>query len=177
MRISIIGNSGSGKSTLARALAAQHGLAGLDLDTVAWLPEQIAVARHPQEAAAEVDRFCSEHGDWVVEGCYGSLVSITLVHAPVLLFLEPGPEVCLAHCAARPWEPHKFASKQAQDALLEPLQAWVRDYYQRQGELSLQGHQALFDAYAGPKFKLTAPFDADALSTSTAWGLEAARGA
>jgi adenylate kinase family enzyme len=35
MKFAILGNSGSGKSTLAARLAQEHGLAHLDLDTVA----------------------------------------------------------------------------------------------------------------------------------------------
>ena len=50
MRIAILGNSGSGKSTVARSLAARSGAVLLDLDTVAWEPGQIAVARSPQVA-------------------------------------------------------------------------------------------------------------------------------
>ena len=52
---------------------------------------------------------------------------------------------------ARPWEPHKCASKAEQNAKLAFLLEWVRDYYRRDGELSLTGHRALFSAYAGPK--------------------------
>jgi adenylate kinase family enzyme len=42
MRLLIMGNSGSGKSYRARALAAQHGLVHLDLDTIVWEPGKIA---------------------------------------------------------------------------------------------------------------------------------------
>jgi putative acetyltransferase len=50
MRVAILGNSGSGKSTLARQLTDQHGLAVLDLDTIAWVPGKIAVPRPRREA-------------------------------------------------------------------------------------------------------------------------------
>src|SRR5262249_49343741 len=50
MRIAIIGNSGSGKSTLAQWLAERTGASLLDLDTVAWVPGQIAVPRAPEDA-------------------------------------------------------------------------------------------------------------------------------
>ena len=39
MRVVIFGNSGSGKSTLARAIAKQHQIAMLELDTVVWEPD------------------------------------------------------------------------------------------------------------------------------------------
>jgi transcriptional regulator with AAA-type ATPase domain len=45
MKVLVYGNSGSGKSTYARALAAQHGLAHLDLDSIFWEAGKIAVPR------------------------------------------------------------------------------------------------------------------------------------
>jgi hypothetical protein len=83
----------------------------------------------------------------------------SLAYSPVLLFLEPGVEACLANCSSRPWEPHKYESQQVQDQHLQFLLTWVREYYTRDGELSLAAHQALFDEYRGPKHKLTARVD------------------
>lgn len=154
MRISIIGNSGSGKSTLATRLAAAHRLPTLDLDTVAWEAGKVAVARNPIVAAGAVDTFCQDNPHWVIEGCYSNLIAVTLKYSPVLLFIEPGVQACLANCQARPWEPHKYPSKQEQDAKLEFLLEWVRGYYTREGDLSLHAHLALFDSYVGIKHKL-----------------------
>jgi adenylate kinase family enzyme len=156
MRIAILGNSGSGKSTLARRLAAETGADVLDLDTVAWAPGKIAVPRNPVAAAAAVQTFCGTHRHWVVEGCYADLVRATLTFRPRLIFLDPGLERCLANCRARPWEPHKYASKEEQDERLAFLLTWVADYYTRDGDLSLAGHQALYEAYDGPKEHLRA---------------------
>lgn len=163
MRIAIIGNSGSGKSTLARDLALTHGLTALDLDTVAWEPEQIAVPRDRQVALAQVREFCIHTPQWVVEGCYAGLTRAALPHASLLLFLEPGVQACVANCHSRPWEPHKFKSLQEQNRHFAPLLAWVRAYYQREGDASLREHQALFDAFDGPKHKLT--------GKATAWSV------
>ena len=156
MRVALIGNSGSGKSTLSHQLAAAHSLPMLDLDTVAWEPGKIAVARDPGAAAHDVHAFCSARDRWVVEGCYAGLLRTALSYSPVLLFLEPGVEACIANCRNRPWEPHKYESKEVQDRHLEFLLAWVREYYSRAGDLSLAAHQALFDEYRGSKHKLTA---------------------
>jgi len=155
MRIAILGNSGSGKSTLARQLAEGRATGGpetpvLDLDTVAWEPGEIARPRSPSEAAADVRRFCESGDRWIVEGCYATLVEVALEYAPHLLFLDPGLERCLANCRSRPWEPHKYATKAEQDEKLEFLLTWVADYYRRGGEMSHQGHLALFQSYAGP---------------------------
>jgi len=157
MHIAILGNSGSGKSTLARWLVERAGdTALLDLDTVAWEPGQIAVARSQAVARADVVSFCRGNPRWVVEGCYAGLIETTLEFSPTLIFLNPGLEQCLANCRARPWEPHKFASRSEQDEHLQFLLAWVRDYYTREGDMSLAGHRACFEAYTGPKVELTA---------------------
>ncbi|MEO7105057.1 MAG: hypothetical protein ABIZ09_01670 [Rhodoferax sp.] len=163
MRIAIFGNSGSGKSTLARAFASTYGMRALDLDTVAWEPRKIAVPRGEEIALRDVARFCNARTDWVIEGCYSKLIEATLQHAPLLLFVEPGEAACLSNCRSRPWEPHKYASKHEQDVKLEFLLAWVSKYYTRQGDLSLDAHQALFDAYRGPKRKLSARVDSNRL--------------
>jgi len=160
MRVAVIGNSGSGKSTLARQLAAAHDLLMLDLDTVAWEPGRIAVARDPLVAALDVNAFCTVSNRWVVEGCYAGLIRAALPYATALLFLEPGVAACLANCRNRPWESHKYESKEVQDQHLKFLLSWVREYYWRDDEASLAAHQALFDEYHGPKHKLTGPVDA-----------------
>jgi hypothetical protein len=77
----------------------------------------------------------------------------------MLLFMDPGADACVANCQQRPWEPHKYASKDEQDARLEFLLSWVREYYTRAGDLSHGEHQALFDAYRGPKRRVTAAAD------------------
>jgi adenylate kinase family enzyme len=155
MRIAILGNSGSGKSTLAKRLAASSGVAVLDLDTVAWEPDQIAVPRPRDLALTDVEAFCSEHPSWIVEGCYAGLIEGTLRHSPILLFLEPGLEQCLENCRNRPWEPHKYKSKAEQDERLPFLLSWVAEYFTREGELSLKAHEALFASYQGPKQRLS----------------------
>lgn len=148
-RIVIVGNSGSGKSTLARRLAAERCIPHLDLDTLAWAAP--AVRRPLEESAALVEDFVRENPEWVVEGCYASLLEVALRSATELSFLNPGVEACVRNCRARPWEPHKYASKEEQDERLEFLLGWVREYEARDDEYSLAAHRRLFDAFAGPK--------------------------
>jgi adenylate kinase family enzyme len=154
-RVVIIGNSGSGKSTLARKLAEASGAAMLDIDTVVWEPGKIAVPRTPEAAQADLDKFCNAHTDWIVEGCYGALAEYALRWMPELIFVNPGEAVCLANCRARPWEPHKYASKAEQDSKLEFLLKWASDYYTHEGDMSLARHRAIYDAYTGPKREIT----------------------
>jgi hypothetical protein len=49
------------------------------------------------------------------------------------------------------------------------LLAWVRDYYTRQEDLSLVGHQALFDSYSGVKHRLVDRPGSEFLKESAAW--------
>jgi adenylate kinase family enzyme len=155
MRISVLGNAGSGKSTLAHWLAKRCGAALLDLDTVAWEPGQVAVPRSAEAARGDVVAFCGANPRWVVEGCYGSLADVTFSFNPTLLFLNPGETQCVAHCLSRPWESHKYSSQHEQDKHLEFLLSWVRGYYSREGDMSLSGHRACFEAYAGPKHEFS----------------------
>lgn len=154
MRVAILGNSGSGKSTLAGWLAQAGRLAVLDLDSIAWEPDSPAVPRPNALAEADVARFCAAHPRWVVEGCYGNLIERALPFEPLLVFLNPGPEPCAAHCRSRPWEPHKYRSKEEQDAHLPFLLTWVAEYSTREGPTSLGAHRALFERYPGRKVEL-----------------------
>lgn len=151
MNILVYGNSGSGKSTYAKALAERHRLAHLDLDTIVWEPGQVAVQRSQAAIAASLDAFLAAHAHWVIEGCYGELVRAVAPHCSELVFLNPGRDACLANNRRRPWEPHKYASPQAQDAMLDQLQAWVAGYYERDDDWSYRRHRRIFDSHAGPK--------------------------
>lgn len=151
MRVAIIGNSGSGKSTLARRLSEMNDLALLELDSIVWEPGKVAVQRDKAAIEADLHRFLSEHESWIVEGCYAELVEKVLSAGPELIFLNPGEAACIRNNRSRPWEPHKYASKEAQDAMLENLIAWVKDYYTRNDQWSLSAHRRLFDSYKGRK--------------------------
>ena len=49
------------------------------------------------------------------------------------------------------WKPHKYASIELQNTMLNQLQAWVAGYYQRKDAWSYWVHREIFDAFAGPK--------------------------
>lgn len=151
MRVLVFGNSGSGKTTHARALASEHGIPHLDLDTIVWEPGQIAVQRPRDAILASLDEFLAAHAAWVIEGCYGDLVEAASSHCTELVFLNPGLEACLANNQRRPWEPEKYASLEEQNTMLENLQAWVTAYYTRDDQWSYQAHRRIFDAHPGAK--------------------------
>ena len=157
MRLLILGNSGSGKSTLAKAMSERHGLPHLDLDIIVWEPGQIAVSRTPDAVRADLDGFIAAHPRWVIEGCYGELIEAAAPASTLLLFLNPGVDACLAHNRRRPWEPHKYVSAEAQDAMLDNLQSWVAGYYSRDDAWSLAAHRRVFDRHPGSKREVTSP--------------------
>ncbi len=153
MRVVVFGNSGAGKSTLARGLA-EEGLAHLDLDTLAWQPTEpggTPVRRALDEADAAIRAFTAVHDQWVIEGCYADLLARVLSDATKLVFLDPGVEVCQAHARGRPFEPHKYDSRAAQDANLPMLLDWIAAYPAREGPLGRSAHLALYEAFDGDK--------------------------
>ena len=154
MKVLVFGNSGSGKSRFAQRLAAKDGVRVLDLDTVVW--SQVAVFRPDHEIIAELLQFVQTNTSWIVEGCYGRWMEQMLPHATELVFMNPGEAACLSNCLARPWEAHKYSSKEEQDAKLAFLLDWVRGYYSRSDDMSLQAHKRLFDSYVGKKREITA---------------------
>lgn len=159
MKILILGNSGSGKSTLAKHLVKTHGLAHLDLDTIVWVPEKVAVQQDPDVTAALLATFLATNDQWVVKGCYGELVEMASDQCTKLVFLNPGLDACLAHNRHRPWEPHKYASKAEQDAMLDHLQAWVNGYYERKDACSYHAHRQIFEVFSGDKVEYTSTVD------------------
>jgi adenylate kinase family enzyme len=154
-RIVIIGNSGSGKTTMGDRLASEFGIPHLDLDSLAW--ESPAVRRPLPESAAMIHAFVRANPEWIVEGCYAGLVESILPFATELRFLNPGIDACVRNCRARPFEPHKYASMEEQNARLDFLLSWVREYAVRQDEYSLAAHCRLFDAFPGAKREYTDP--------------------
>jgi adenylate kinase family enzyme len=159
-RIVIFGNSGSGKSTLARALATINRAEHLDLDVIAWKAEEPGVRAPFEDSRSELLRFIERSDAWVIEGCYSDLLKVAATHCTELIFLNPGVEACVENCKARPWEPHKYASPEAQDKNLRMLIEWVREYETRDDEFSLREHRKLFDSHEGRKVEYCSNLEA-----------------
>lgn len=157
-QILVFGNSASGKSTLAKHLKNARALAHLDLDTVAWLPAKASGAperRELDESLAMISQFCDAQPNWVIEGCYADLLSMLTQRATEMIYLSLSIEQCVENAKQRPWEPHKYASQEDQDANLERLISWIEDYDSRDDVFSKRAHTALFDSYLGVKKMLT----------------------
>lgn len=150
-RIVIYGNSGAGKSTLAKKFSKNDNLSHLDLDTLAWKESQPPERRNIHESATEIESFLESNSNWVIEGCYADLLELVVAQSTQLIFLNPGIDACTQNCRQRPWEAHKYPSKEEQDKNLELLLGWVKQYESRGDEFSLQAHQTLFDRFKGDK--------------------------
>jgi hypothetical protein len=115
------------------------------------------VRRSLADSAREIDTFTRTNRRWVVEGCYADLLTLALPLCTLLIFLNPGVEACVQHARTRPWEPHKYPSKAAQDANLNMLIRWISEYDRRVDALSLAAHRSLYDGFEGDKIEFTSP--------------------
>lgn len=157
LRIVLLGNAGVGKTTMAKRILEQRAVPRLSLDTIAWNPD---IVRKPHAEARELLlAFIREHPDWIIEGVYSDLIEEALPYCTELRFLNPGVETSIRHCHARPYEPDKFPTPQAQDENLQNLLDWVRQYESRDDEYGLVRHRSLFDAFNGPKREFTSVGD------------------
>lgn len=113
MKVVIFGNSGSGKSTLASSMASEKNLAHMDLDTVAWLPSRPPKRMSTEHSYKQIKRFMNQHDNWVIEGCYSDLLKLVVNAATEMIFLNLPVAACVENAKSRPWEPHKYNSKEA----------------------------------------------------------------
>ena len=152
MKIIVLGNAGAGKTTMARHIVRTAGhskIPCLSLDRIAWNP---GPERKPlAESTQELLQFIQASDRWIIEGCYGDLVRVALPYCTQLRFLNPGVDVCVAHCYSRPWESEKFASDAEQQAMLSTLINWVQEYETRSDEYGLSCHKSIYDNFRGNK--------------------------
>ena len=151
----IFGNSGSGKTTLALNLCTDEGLAHLDLDTLAWQPTSPPIRRPLDQSRLEIEKFIHSNESWVIEGCYTDLLEMAGGESNEIIFIKLPVEDCLANARNRPWEPHKYESKQAQDSNLEMLLDWIAQYVKRTDTFSETAHNDFFEKYSDQKTMVT----------------------
>ena len=154
-RVVIFGNSGSGKSTLANWLVKSESIAHFDLDEIAWLPCEVPKRAPVGQSAVKIEEFTSFHEHWVIEGCYADLIELAAPLATEMIFLNLSVDDCVKNAKMRDWEPHKYATKDAQDANLEMLISWIKDYPKRTDSCSLNAHLALYKNFDGKKRLVT----------------------
>ena len=151
----IFGNSGSGKSTLAKKLANLDDLAHLDLDSLAWEltvpPKRKALDLSKQE----IIKFTTSNKNWAIEGCYTDLLKIVEPLSNEIIFMNLPIAACIKNAKSRPWEPHKYESKKAQDANLDMLIDWIGQYQKRTDTFSESAHTTFYKQYVGKKTMFT----------------------
>jgi hypothetical protein len=113
------------------------------------------VVDNSDNGVGRASEFLAGNAQWIIEGCYGELVEMVIGHCTRAIFLNPGLDACVANNRRRPWEPHKYATPEAQDAMLRPLLDWVAGYYTRNDQWSYGYHRRVFDAFKGNKTEVT----------------------
>jgi len=136
---------------LAKRLCAEHKLAHLDLDTLAWQDCTPPIRKPLADSKALIDTFLRANNSWVIEGCYADLMVFAQDASDQLIFLDLSVEQCIENAKNRPWETHKYPSRQAQDQSLPMLLAWIAEYNSREGCLSHSAHQQFYQQYQGHK--------------------------
>jgi len=158
-KVLIFGNSASGKSTLAKQLATSEGLAHLDLDTLAWQATTPPTRTPLAESSSAIEHFMQLNKSWVIEGCYSDLLAISEPKSTEIIFMNLPVEKCIANANKRPWEPHKYESKAAQDANLTMLIDWISQYDVREDTFSKAAHIEFYQNYKSAKQMLTSNAD------------------
>jgi hypothetical protein len=161
LRTVILGNAGSGKSWLAGRLAHHLDLQATDLDEIHWLPGGYNAKRDPAGARAAVRARAAEDR-WIIEGVYGWLVVEALPRATSLVLLDIPDDECVTNIQAR------GLRRGGDGASHLALVAWIGDYGTRREGISRISHTGLFDAFEGPKARLSSRTDLAALVTAAA---------
>lgn len=154
-KVLVFGNSGSGKSTLAKALCEREALAHLDLDTLAWLPTMPPSRKPLMDSQKQISKFIESNHGWVIEGCYSDLLEVVIPESNEIIFMNLPVDTCIANAKNRPWEPHKYVSKHAQDVNLSRLLDWIALYPKRTDTFSMVAHNELYEKYQGKKSMYT----------------------
>ena len=76
-------------------------------------------------------------------------------YATEIVYLDLAVSRCIDNARNRAWEPHKYQTKQAQDANLDMLVEWISQYATRDDTFSASAHRQLFASYPGKKIRLT----------------------
>lgn len=97
-RVLVIGCAGAGKTVFARQLSKRTGLPLIHLDREfwqpGWIPPERDAWRRRVEALAAAPR-------WIMDGQYGSSISLRLRHADTVFFLDTPRWLCMSRVLRR----------------------------------------------------------------------------
>jgi len=91
-RILVVGSGGAGKSTFARALAARTGLPLIHLDRHFWKPGWTPT---PRDEWIDRVRDLSRGDSWIIDGNYGSSLSIRVQRCDAIVFFDLPRLMCV----------------------------------------------------------------------------------
>ncbi len=97
-RIIVIGCAGGGKSTLAREMGEILDLEVIHLDRLFWRPGWVETPREEWRAIQE--EFLRREA-WIIDGNYGSTMSLRLAAADTVIFLDFPRLLCLVRVIKR----------------------------------------------------------------------------
>jgi len=160
-RTVVIGNSGSGISWFSEQLAISLGGTWVDLDLLNWEPGGYNLARKREKVIA-MARVAAAEERWVIEGIYGWIVSEILPAASALVWIDVDEAECVANIRQRGMR--RGADAQSFAELLD----WAKSYRSRSGSSSYGAHEAIYDAFEGPKARLKSRFQVAAFASSSA---------
>jgi len=63
------------------------------------------------QSRSENEKFIYANESWVIEGCYTDLLEMAVGESNEIIFMSLPVEDCRANAMRRPWEPHKYGSK------------------------------------------------------------------
>jgi len=122
---------------------------------LAWQPTNPPTRSPLRQSEQAIDEFMQSHNSWVIEGCYSDLLTIAQSESTEIIFMNLSIEDCIVNANSRPWEPHKYDSKTAQDANLAMLIEWISQYELRDDTFSKAAHITFYQNYVGVKKMLT----------------------
>ena len=79
------------------------------------------------------------------------MLELVTQQADEVIFLNLPVSTCVANAKNRPWEPHKYKSKEAQEENLDMLIYWISQYTSRNDTFSKVAHEQLFEEFQGKK--------------------------
>ncbi|MFS0752302.1 DNA topology modulation protein [Oceanobacillus sp. 1P07AA] len=91
-KIMIVGCAGSGKSTLAKQLGNQKKIPVYHLDSIFWEPGWKPIE---QNRFIDKQKEIMEEPAWIIDGNYGSTMSIRMKYADTIIFLHYKTTRCL----------------------------------------------------------------------------------
>jgi len=88
IRIAVVGTTGSGKTTLAKALAAQLGLAFIEMDALNWQTGWRDLSRTDREEFVRRVTLAIAPDAWVLDSAYGLVRDLVWRRATHLIWLD-----------------------------------------------------------------------------------------